>query len=120
MRAGVERSYQQFIERVAKSRKMTTEAVDAVGSGRVWTGRQAQANGLVDELGDFHVALAKAREIANLPIDTPITIIHGDSEPLGPQVAEKANPAAMLRYLNENFRLIASGKAQLLLPIRWD
>lgn len=120
MRQGVERSYEQFIERVAKSRKMTPEAVDAVGGGRVWTGRQAQKHGLVDELGDLHVALAKAREIAKLPDDTPITIIQGDGEPLGPQLAEKANPAAILRYMAENFRLIASGKAQLLMPARWD
>lgn len=120
MRAGIERSYEQFIERVARSRKMTTEAVDAVGGGRVWTGRQAQTHGLVDELGDLRVAIAKAREMANLPDDSPITIIQGDGEPLGPQLVEKANPAAMLRYMTNNFRAIASGKAQLLMPIRWD
>lgn len=120
MRQGIERSYEQFIGRVAKSRNMTAEAVDAVGSGRVWTGRQAQKHGLVDELGDLHVALAKARELANLPADTPITIIHEEGEPLGPQLVEKANPAAILRYITENFRTIASGKAQFLMPVRWD
>ncbi len=120
MRQGIERSYEQFIERVAKSRKMTTEAVDAVGGGRVWTGQQAQIHGLVDELGDLRVALAKARELANLPVDTPITIIQEEGEPLGPQLAEKANPAAILRYMTENFLLIASSKAQLLMPVRWE
>jgi protease-4 len=120
MRQGIERSYEQFVGRVAKSRNMTVAAVDAVGSGRVWTGRQAQTHRLVDELGDLHTALAKAREIAKLPDHTPITIIQDEGEPLGPQVMKKVNPAALLRYMTDNFRLIASGKAQFLMPIRWD
>src|SRR6185369_2876135 len=48
MRQLIEHVYQQFIQRVADSRKMSVEAVDAVGGGRVWMGVQALERGLVD------------------------------------------------------------------------
>ena len=65
--------YEIFVSRVAAGRKMTPEAVDAVGQGRVWTGRQAWARGLVDRLGGIRVALDEARNLAGLPEDAPIT-----------------------------------------------
>ena len=117
MRQGISRSYQQFTGRVAASRRMTPEAVDAVGEGRVWTGKQALQNGLVDELGDLWQAVAKARELAGLPADAPAAIVRGAGQPLGPQLAE--NPAAALRYAQENLRLIANGRAQWLMPVEW-
>lgn len=61
--------YQQFKDVVARGRKMTAEQVDAIGGGRVWTGRQAQARGLVDDHGDFLDAIKKAAELAALPVD---------------------------------------------------
>lgn len=114
---GVERIYRQFIMRVARSRQMTSEAVDAIGGGRVWTGQQARAHGLVDDLGDLHTALKKARELAALPDDTPVRLVVGKGRPLGPQVAEQVNPAAALRYYQDNLRAIAGGSAQLLVPM---
>ena len=41
--------------------------VDKVGRGRVWTGRQAKAHGLVDDLGGLRQALAKARVLGGVP-----------------------------------------------------
>ena len=52
------------MDRVARGRKLTPEAVDAVGGGRVWTGAQALEQGLVDELGDLRAAIKKARNLA--------------------------------------------------------
>ncbi len=52
--------YELFIERVASGRAMSTEQVDELGRGRVWTGEQAVENGLVDALG----GLSEAVEIA--------------------------------------------------------
>ena len=92
------------------------EGVDAIGGGRVWTGAQAKANGLVDELGDFQAALQKACELADLPDDAPIALITDKGKPLAPQLAEQANPAALLRYLEENRALLFDGSAQLLMP----
>ena len=59
--------YEDFIEKVALGRAdLTVEDVDRLGQGRVWSGRQAKENGLVDELGGLSLALAIAREHAGL------------------------------------------------------
>lgn len=62
----VERGYETFLDRCAKGRGMTPEAVDAVGQGRVWTGQQALEKGLVDELGGIDTAIRTAAELAGL------------------------------------------------------
>ena len=64
--------YDVFLSRVAMGRGMKASEVDAVGRGRVWTGEQALANKLVDELGGLRVALRHARELAGLPEHAPI------------------------------------------------
>lgn len=62
----VERGYETFIDRCARGRGMTPEAIDAVGQGRVWTGRQALEKGLVDELGGIDTAIRAAASLAGL------------------------------------------------------
>jgi protease-4 len=59
--------YDQFVERVAASRHMTPEHVDSLAQGRVWTGRQAKQNGLVDAIGGLDRAVALVRQKARLP-----------------------------------------------------
>lgn len=58
--------YDHFVGRVVDGRKLERDAVHAVAQGRVWTGEQALAVGLVDDLGGMDVALAKAAEIAKM------------------------------------------------------
>ena len=70
----INRIYNSFVERVAAARKMTPEAVDAVGRGRVFTGQQALERGLVDELGGFETALASARKLAGLEPGAPVEL----------------------------------------------
>lgn len=62
----IESGYNSFINIVAKARGLTTQDVDKVGQGQVWLGVEAQKIGLVDQLGDFDDALAKAAELAKL------------------------------------------------------
>lgn len=69
--------YQAFTSRVAAGRRMTPEQVEKVARGRVWTGEQALALGLVDQLGGLHLALDMARKEAHLPVDAPIHIYPG-------------------------------------------
>jgi protease-4 len=64
--------YDMFVTRVADGRKLSKQAVDAVGQGRVWTGEQALQKKLVDELGGLRQALAEARRLAGMPEETPI------------------------------------------------
>jgi len=61
--------YQEFKRRVAAGRNLDYDALDPICNGRVWTGKQALAHDLVDELGDFHTALELACTEANLPVD---------------------------------------------------
>ena len=62
----IERGYRDFIELVAQNRDMTTEQVDAIAQGRVWSGKKALELGLVDALGDLNSAIEAAAELANL------------------------------------------------------
>ena len=64
--------YDMFLGRVAEGRRLSKQAVDAVGQGRVWTGEQAKQRRLVDELGGLRQALAEARRLAGMPEETPI------------------------------------------------
>ncbi len=117
MRQTIEHIYKHFVELVSDSRHMSYEAVDAIAGGRVWTGTQAKANGLVDELGDLKTALAKARSLAKLSDDAPLILFEGKGKPLLPQLAEKSNPTASLSYMYENLSAIANGTPQLLLDV---
>jgi protease-4 len=58
--------YQRFVGHVAAGRKLTRERVHELGQGRVWTGEDALAVGLVDELGGLDAAVAAARAAAGL------------------------------------------------------
>jgi protease-4 len=58
--------YDTFVARVAEGRGTTKERVQEVARGRVWTGEDAHAVGLVDTLGGIPAALAAARELAGI------------------------------------------------------
>jgi protease IV len=60
LQSGVEDGYETFIARVAEGRGMHPDSVRKVASGRVWTGTQAKARGLVDVLGGLDTAIGIA------------------------------------------------------------
>lgn len=62
----VEEIYRDFITKVGKGRKMSTDKVDSIGQGRVWSGVDAKRIGLVDELGGIEHAIALAAKRAKL------------------------------------------------------
>lgn len=68
----VARTYGDFTNLVAKSRKLTVAKVQTVAQGRVWTGEQALQNHLVDRLGYFEDAITEARQLAKLPATSPV------------------------------------------------
>ena len=67
--------YDGFVEKVAASRHTTPEKIDAIAQGRVWTGKQAKQNGLVDALGGLDAAVAIAKERAKLPADQDVELV---------------------------------------------
>jgi protease-4 len=64
--AGLQASYNRFIERVAAARAMAPEAADAVARGRIWSGARAIEVGLVDRYGGMHEAVDRAAHMAGL------------------------------------------------------
>jgi protease-4 len=67
--------YDQFVEKVASSRRSTPEKIDAMAQGRVWTGRQAKDRGLVDALGGLEQAIELTKERAKIPADSSVEIV---------------------------------------------
>ncbi len=76
----IEQGYRDFLQRVADSRGMTTEEVDAVAQGRVWSGVDAYELGLVDNLGDLDDAIAAAAELAELADDYEVSYLEKELE----------------------------------------
>jgi protease-4 len=68
-------TYDEFVEKAAQARNMPPEKLDAIAQGRVWTGRQAKAVGLVDELGGLTQAIAAAKQRAKIAADSDVEII---------------------------------------------
>lgn len=77
-RASFEKSlketYAGFIKGVADGRKMSVDAVDKIGKGRVWSGSQAKDLGLIDELGGLDRAIEIAKQLAHIPADQSVHI----------------------------------------------
>lgn len=61
--------YEEFLEKAAAGRGMDKEEMRALAAGRVWTGDEAVANGLVDVLGGFDEAVALASQAAGVEGD---------------------------------------------------
>ena len=58
--------YNQFVSAVASSRKMQNDVVRKLADGRVYTGQEAKADGLVDELGTLQDAIKAAAKMAGI------------------------------------------------------
>ena len=74
--------YELFLARVSegrstRGRKITREKVAESAEGRIFSGTEGKARGLVDELGGLGAALAKARELAELPESAHVAVIGG-------------------------------------------
>jgi protease-4 len=131
--------YGDFIQKAAQSRHTTPERIDSIAQGRVWTGRQAQENGLVDELGGLDAAIALAKARANIPEGTDVDIVtyprpksfyevvsEGMSGSTDAAVARafgtllSADERAMLRALRGGGTMFRRGELLALMPGAWN
>ncbi|WP_457569808.1 signal peptide peptidase SppA [Desulfurobacterium sp.] len=67
-------TYHQFLEAVSKGRHIPIDKLKPIADGRIFSGREAQKLGLVDELGDLHKAVSVARELAHSPDAKPFEV----------------------------------------------
>jgi protease-4 len=72
--AWLDHIYRDFTAKVASSRRLSAEQLDGIARGRVWTGEDAAANGLVDALGGFAAAAEMARRMGGLPAEAPLRV----------------------------------------------
>lgn len=98
--------YRDFVSKVAAGRGMSYEEVDSLAQGRVWTGRQALENGLVDKLGDYYAAIDMAKHMAGIPAaDYVRLVIYPKQKTLlervlsGAIVAEAVNPIKLYKKM---------------------
>ena len=88
--------YRDFTEKAAAGRRMPVERMHELARGRVWTGADAAANGLVDDIGGLQAAAEIARRRAGLPGDAPVRVFPRLSplDQLRPPESSEARPAA--------------------------
>ena len=67
-------TYERFLVKAAEGRGMTRDEVDAVGKGRIWTGRQAKERKLVDEIGGLTMAIGIAKKEAGIAADEDVRL----------------------------------------------
>jgi protease-4 len=65
-----------WLEDISKHRGIPMETLETLAMGRVWTGNQAIENGLIDEVGGLERAIELAKELADIPADEEVTIVH--------------------------------------------
>ena len=123
----VARTYSNFINVVAQSRKLSTQYVQSVAQGRVWTGTQAQSRQLVDQIGNFGDALTVARSLAKLDNKAGVIYLIDSKPDLGSMIRESfgdwfnplgfiAVPESVQQELKQGRSLLqkAEGRSQLI------
>lgn len=68
--------FNMWLKDVAEHRGMTFEEAEKLAHGRVWSGRQAKENGLIDYVGGLDKAIEIAKELAEIPADEKVTLLH--------------------------------------------
>ena len=72
----IDNSYDDFIDDVARGRKMAREQVRELAGGRVYSGRDALKVGLIDRLGGLEDAVEAVREMAGIPAEAKLRLVH--------------------------------------------
>jgi protease-4 len=75
LKEGIDATYEDFLDKVAKSRGKTVSEIEPVAQGRVWLGDQAKEKGLVDDLGGIDLAVQKARQLAGIPTSSRVSLV---------------------------------------------
>lgn len=72
----LDRIYADFTAKVSTARHIDPEKMDELARGRVWLGKNAVDNGLVDQLGGFEQALSEAKKRAQIAPDTEFGLVY--------------------------------------------
>lgn len=75
IRSQMLRAYNHFVELVADGRALTTDSVNAIGQGRVWSGSAAHERGLVDRYADLHECITIAARMAGVRAGDDVDVV---------------------------------------------
>jgi len=67
LQSSVEHAYRQFVSQVAQYRQRPFDEIDSIAQGKVWSGADAKAAGLIDDFGDVQQAIEEAARLGSLP-----------------------------------------------------
>jgi protease-4 len=112
--------YGEFVRTVSEERDMSPGEAEKAAKGRVWTGRQAEALGLVDGLGGLWDAVNVAAREAGLPPDRAPWLRFYTSAP-GPGISSLFRESAYLHELTElmdNVGLACSESYLAIMPFK--
>ncbi len=132
--------YTDFVPKVAKGRNMTTEAVNAIGQGHVWTGEQAKKNGLIDDFGGLEKAIEVAKGLAKIPAGEEVSRVALPKAPtffetllgggVSTETREQEAQRTLIKSLPENvkrtlrhaelFDRMSRGESMLLMPFELE
>jgi protease-4 len=113
----MQRTYDLFVGHVAAGRDMEPQEVEAVAQGRVWSGEDARARGLVDDLGGLDRAVELAREEAGIEPDEEVRLVFYPREPTLLQILAETRSAPLPASLRRLFsRLETRPRGALELP----
>lgn len=108
--------YGEFVRTVSEERNLSLGEAEKAAKGRVWTGRQAKALGLVDGLGGFWEAVDIAAREAGLPQDRPPRLGFYSSA-AGLRVSSLFRDTAYLYELTEHLENVGRACSEVCLAI---
>jgi len=107
VRSVIESLYEQFETKVAEGRHLDPTRVEEIAKGRIWSGQDAKANGLVDELGGIDTAVKLAAEKAGIAPENVALVVYpepmsffeqlleGELEVTTPDMGTELDPASV-------------------------
>ncbi len=124
-RAGLQRFYKAFVERVAAGRRKPYEAIEPLARGRVWTGRRAVELGLADRTGTLDDAVARAAALAGVTTPSTVDVRVALPTPRWIRLArafteEVAPELKLLPRLPASARVLAENPGAPLLLFPWE
>ena len=132
----VDNIYNQFLKRVADGRKLSVERVKQIARGRVWTGKDALAIGLVDEIGSLQDAINFAIKSSNVAaakviyyplikedkFESFFKLLKDESEESEVKIKLNSMPAELVSYYQEIKKIEGRMGIQMRMPfdIKFD
>ncbi len=106
MRGMMEETYQQFTSKAAEGRHMELEDLMKLAGGRVWTGRQAKENGLIDEVGTLNDAIQAAQRLAKMEVteDIDLKILPAQKSFFEEMIEGNSASAAKIEFIPQPLR----------------